>query len=144
MVTGEFLPLLTERGLATDRVAFLGWSMGGYGSLLLASELGSDRVASVVAESPAMWQDAAHSPDGAFDDAEDYAAHDLAGRQGELAGIPVRIDCGTGDGFYPVVEDYVAGFDEPPAGGFEPGGHDFDYWKRMAPADLTFIAENFG
>jgi S-formylglutathione hydrolase FrmB len=144
MVTDEFLPLLTERGLATDRVAFLGWSMGGYGSLLLASELGSDRVASVVAESPAMWQDAAHSPDGAFDDAEDYAAHDLAGRQGELAGIPVRIDCGTGDGFSPVVEDYVAGFDEPPAGGFEPGGHDFDYWKRMAPADLTFIAENFG
>ncbi|MEO5919907.1 MAG: alpha/beta hydrolase-fold protein [Pseudolysinimonas sp.] len=143
MVTEEFLPLLAEHGLATDRIALLGWSMGGYGALLLATELGPGRVASVVAESPAMWQDAAHSPGGAFDDATDYAARDLAGRQGALAGIPVRIDCGTGDGFSPVVERYVAGFDDSPAGGFEPGGHDFAYWKRMAPAQLAFVAEHF-
>ncbi|HEX7835529.1 MAG TPA: alpha/beta hydrolase-fold protein [Pseudolysinimonas sp.] len=143
MVTDEFIPLLAEHGLATDRVGFLGWSMGGYGSLLIASLLGPSRVASVVAESPAMWQDGAHSPDGAFDDADDYARNDLAGKQSALAGIPVRVDCGTGDGFYPVVERYVSGFDEAPAGEFESGGHDFDFWRRMAPAQLAFVAKQF-
>ncbi len=142
MVIDEFIPLLADRGLDTSRVGLLGWSMGGYGALLLGSQLGSDRVAAIVAESPAMWQDGAHSPDGAFDDAEDYAAHDLAGRQDELSGIPVRIDCGIGDGFYPVVRDYVEGFETPPGGGFEPGGHDYDYWRRVAPAQLEFLAEH--
>ena len=140
MVTDEFLPLLAEHGLQTDRVGFTGWSMGGYGALLLGSQLGPDRVWGIVAQSPAMWVDAAHSPDGAFDDAADYAAHDLAGRQAELDGIPVRIDCGTGDGFYSVVRDYVGGFTIPPAGGFEPGGHDVGYWRRVAPAEFEFLA----
>ncbi len=31
MVVDEFLPLLAEQGLRTDRSAFHGWSMGGYG-----------------------------------------------------------------------------------------------------------------
>ncbi|MCU1418596.1 MAG: hypothetical protein JWP32_2770, partial [Schumannella sp.] len=44
------------------------------------------------------------------------------------------------DGFYPVVRDYVAGFSTPPAGGFEPGGHDYEYWRRMAPAQLELLA----
>ncbi|MBN7459800.1 alpha/beta hydrolase, partial [Mycobacteroides abscessus subsp. abscessus] len=32
MVLNEFIPLLAEQGLDTSRVAFLGWSMGGYGA----------------------------------------------------------------------------------------------------------------
>lgn len=142
MVTDEFLPLLGERGLEVDRIALLGWSMGGFGALLLARRLGRDRVAAVVAESPAMWVDSVHSPDGAFDDAEDYEAHDLEGRQSELDGIPVRIDSGAGDGFTPVVRHYVAGFADAPAGGFQPGGHDFGYWTRMAPEQLEFVGEH--
>jgi hypothetical protein len=86
--------------------------------------------------------DAAHAAEGAFDDAEDYAEHDLAGRQELLAGIPVRIDCGTGDGFYLPTKHYVAGFAEPPEGGFEPGGHDYGYWRRLAPAQLQFVARH--
>ena len=142
MVIDELLPALAALELTTARVGFLGWSMGGYGALLLGTQLGPDRVAAIAAESPAMWVDGGHSPEGAFDDAADYAAHDLAGRQNELAGIPVRIDCGTGDGFYPVVRDYVAGFSTPPEGGFTPGGHDYAYWRRMAPAQLAFLAEH--
>jgi S-formylglutathione hydrolase FrmB len=142
MVVDELLPALAALELKTDRVGLLGWSMGGYGALLLGTQLGPDRVAAIAAESPAMWVDGGHSPEGAFDDAADYAAHDLAGRQNELAGIPVRIDCGTGDGFYPVVRDYVAGFSTPPEGGFTPGGHDYAYWRRMAPAQLAFLAEH--
>ena len=37
MVLGELLPMLGEQGLDTSRVGFLGWSMGGYGALLLLS-----------------------------------------------------------------------------------------------------------
>ncbi|MGZ4477938.1 MAG: alpha/beta hydrolase [Nocardioidaceae bacterium] len=56
-----------------------------------------------------------------------------------LRGIDVRIDCGTGDPFYPVVRDYVAALRPAPAGGFEPGGHTMGYWRRMAPAQLAFL-----
>lgn len=144
MVLDEFLPELQSQGLDTDRLGLLGWSMGGYGALLLGSQLGPERASAIVAESPAMWKDAAHIADDAFDDASDYAAHDLAGRQSQLAGIPLRIDCGTGDGFYPIAQEYVNGFEMPPAGGFEPGGHDFEYWRRVAPGQLAFLAENLG
>jgi len=142
MVVDEFLPLLADQGLDTSRIGLMGWSMGAYGALLLGSQLGPDRVAAIVAQSPAMWKDGAHSPDGAFDDLEDYTEHDLAGRQNELDGIAIRIDCGTGDGFYPVVRDYVSGFPTPPAGGFEPGGHNVEYWRRVAPAELDFLAKH--
>ena len=141
MVTDEFLPVLADQGLETDRIALLGWSMGGFGALLLASQLGPRRVSAVVAESPAMWIDFDHTLE-AFDDETDFARYDLAGRQKELDGIALRIDCGTEDGFAAVARDYVAGFDDPPAGGFEPGGHDFAYWTRMAPEQLEFVGEH--
>ena len=144
MVTDEFLPVLAEQGLLLDRIGLMGWSMGGYGALLIASQLGPDRVAAVAAASPAMWVDGAHSPEGAFDDADDYERYNLKGHQSELDGIPVRIDCGTGDGFQPVVQSYVEGFTTPPAGGFEPGGHDNDYWRRVAPQQLAFFAKHLG
>jgi S-formylglutathione hydrolase FrmB len=144
MITEEFLPVLAGQGLLVDSIGLMGWSMGGYGALLLASQLGYPRVAAVAAASPAMWVDGAHSPEGAFDDAEDYARYDLKGNQSALDGVAVRIDCGTGDGFLPVVQSYVEGFDTPPAGGFEPGGHNDDYWRRVAPKQLAFFAQHLG
>ena len=35
MVLDELIPMLDGQGLDTSRVGFLGWSMGGYGALLL-------------------------------------------------------------------------------------------------------------
>jgi enterochelin esterase-like enzyme len=52
-VVDEFLPMLADRGPDTSRLAFLGWSMGGYGSLLIAGMLGAERVTAVAAASPA-------------------------------------------------------------------------------------------
>ena len=143
MIINEFLPLLAERWLQTERIALLGWSMGGYGALYLAHLLEPRRVAAVVAESPALWSDYAATPPGAFDDEADYVQSAVQGRQSALDGIPVRIDCGTGDAFYPETRDYVRGFTTPPAGGFQEGGHDFAYWTRMAPEQLAFVAAQF-
>ena len=35
MVLTELLPMLATKGLDTSKVGFIGWSMGGYGALLL-------------------------------------------------------------------------------------------------------------
>ena len=140
MVLDEFLPLLASHGLDVDRLGLMGWSMGGYGALMLAGKLGRDRVAGVVAESPALWHEFEDTSPGAFDDAVDFADATAFGRQDALEGIPVRIDCGESDPFYAATRDYVRGFDVPPAGGFQPGGHDVAYWRRMAPAQLRFLA----
>jgi dienelactone hydrolase len=140
MVLDEFLPLIASHGLEVGRLGLMGWSMGGYGSLRLAGILGPDRVAGVVAESPALWHDFEDTSPGSFDDAADFAEVTVFGRQDTLAGIPVRIDCGVADPFYDATRDYVGGFDDPPAGGFQPGGHDAGYWRRMAPAQLRFLS----
>lgn len=141
MVVDEFIPLLTAHGLDTSRVGLLGWSMGGYGALLLGSRLGT-RVSAIVAESPAIWHRAADTAPGAFDGPSDFARNNVFGRQPQLAGIAVRIDCGTDDGFYPAARDYAHRLSPRPAGGFERGGHDMDYWRRMAPAQLAFISQH--
>jgi S-formylglutathione hydrolase FrmB len=141
MVLQEFLPMLSSRGLDVQRVGFLGWSMGGYGSLALAGRLGPDKVAGVAAESPALWHRFEDTAPGAFDDAEDFAAATVFGRQHNLTGIPVRIDCGKSDPFYEATRDYVSGFEHRPASGFQPGDHDISYWRRRAPDQLRFLAD---
>lgn len=143
MVLEEFLPLLGDHDLDVNRVALLGWSMGGYGALRLAGLLGHGRVVAATALSPALWHSFADSSPGAFDDESDFARSTLFGRQRDLEGMPVRIDCGEEDPFYGATQDYVAGFPVPPDGGFQPGSHDVGYWRRMAPAHVRFIAEAF-
>ncbi len=92
-----------------------------------------------VAESPAIWHEAGQSVAGAFDDAADFDAHAIFGRQQLLRGIALRIDCGASDGFAPVTRDLRASLHPPPAGGIEPGGHDSTYWRSQAPAQLAFV-----
>ncbi|MEO7350943.1 MAG: hypothetical protein ABIR34_06880, partial [Marmoricola sp.] len=59
-------------------------------------------------------------------------------------GIPVRIDCGTGDPFWRATQSYVAGFSKGarPRVGYQPGAHDMAYWRRMAPAQLRFVGRH--
>ena len=141
MVVDELLPLLARRGLDVSRLGFLGWSMGGFGSLRLAGLLGPDRVRAVAAESPALWQSFEEAAPGAFDDAADFADTTVFGRQSSLDGIAVRVDCGEGDPFYEATKAYRNGFTRPPAGGCELGDHDLDYWRRLAPGQLRFLGE---
>lgn len=139
MVVDELLPILGAQGLDTSRVAFLGWSMGGYGALLLGARLGPARTAAICAVSPALWTTAGAAAPGAFDGADDYAANSVWGLP-ELASIPIRIDCGTGDPFYSATEQFIAQLPNPPAGGFSPGGHDGGFWSSQLPAELSWMA----
>ena len=100
MLTQEFLPLLADRGLPTQRIGLTGVSMGGYGSLYLAGELGPGRCFGVATMSAALRQDFADTSPGAFDDAADFAKHSIFARVGRLSGIPVSLACGSEDRFF--------------------------------------------
>ncbi|KRA39469.1 alpha/beta hydrolase [Nocardioides sp. Root614] len=139
MVIDEFLPLLADHGFDTRRIGLLGWSMGGFGALRFASLLGPDRVPAVAALSPALWREYDDTAPGAYDDEADFDATTVMGRQQDLDGIAVRVDCGEGDPFYATSKEYVEGFDRRPAGGFELGDHDSGYWRRIAPSVLAFL-----
>ena|SRR5690625_2593044 len=139
MVTDELLPLLAEQGLDTSRVGFIGWSMGGYGALLLGGRLGPSRTAAICAVSPALWLSPGAAAPGAFDGPADFAANSVFGMPA-LASIPIRIDCGDGDPFYSATRAFIDQLPAPPAGGFSPGGHDGSFWSSQIPAELTWIA----
>jgi S-formylglutathione hydrolase FrmB len=139
MVLDEFLPLLAEQGLDTSRVAFMGWSMGGYGAMLLGSRLGPARTAAICAVSPALWTSPGAAASGAFDGADDYTANSVWGLPA-LGSIPLRIDCGYDDPFYDATRQFIAQLPIPPAGGFSPGGHNPTYWSSQLTPEMTWLA----
>jgi len=143
MVLDELLPMLAERGHPTDRPAFLGWSMGGYGALRLAAAR-SDATTAVVASSPALWSDPGDASGSGFSSEAEYERYSVFHDQEQLSGVPTRVDVGTGDPFYRDVQDYVQGFPDGAdvTSTFEPGGHTPGYWRRMLPAQLRFLGSN--
>jgi S-formylglutathione hydrolase FrmB len=144
MVVNELLPLLAAHGLDTRRIAFQGWSMGGYGALRLAGLLGARRVAAAAVLSPALWTDAASASGYGFADAAEYERFSVVGHQSDLDGIAVRVDCGTDDPFYAADRAYVAGFSRPVVSTFQLGAHTAAYWTRMLPAQLRFVGGSVG
>ncbi|MEY8014174.1 alpha/beta hydrolase-fold protein [Mycobacterium servetii] len=139
MVLDELIPMLSTQSLDTSRVAFLGWSMGGYGALLLGGRLGPARTAAICAVSPALWLSPGAAAPGAFDGPADFAANSVFGMPA-LGSIPIRVDCGDSDPFYAATKQFVAQLPNPPAGGFSPGGHNGAYWSSQLPAELTWLA----
>ena len=139
MVLDELLPTLDTQDLDTSRVAFLGWSMGGYGALLLGGRLGPARTAAICAVSPALWLSSGAAAPGAFDGPDDFSANSVFGMPA-LTSIPIRVDCGDSDPFFPATKQFIAQLPNPPAGGFSPGGHDGEFWSSQLPAELTWMA----
>ncbi len=139
MVLNELIPMLGSQDLDTSRVAFLGWSMGGYGALLLGGRLGPARTAAICAVSPALWMSSGAAAPGAFDGPDDFAANSVFGMPA-LASIPIRVDCGDSDPFYGATKQFIAQLPNPPAGGFSPGGHNAAFWSSQLPAELTWLA----
>jgi enterochelin esterase-like enzyme len=140
MITDELLPRLHAQGASTDRFGVIGWSMGGYGALLLAETVGAPRMAAAVASSPALfpsYDNARRTNHRAFDDAADFARNDVFARLSRLHGVPTRVDCGTSDPFAPMVRRLRARL--KPAGLMSGGCHDGAFWRPHLPDQLAFL-----
>jgi len=112
-----------ERGFDTGRMAVWGWSMGGYGALLLALTV-PGLVRSVAALSPAVRRG-----DPLF-----------AGAQ-RLLETPIGLWCGRDDDLYEEVRALQRALPtKPVAGGYTTGRHNFGYWSTVIPAAFSFIA----
>jgi S-formylglutathione hydrolase FrmB len=135
-----------EYGTDPRRVAIGGISMGGFGAFDVA-RLHPGRFCAVGGHSPALWRTAGETAPGAFDDAGDFARHDViaAARAGApaFAQMPVWIDGGDGDPFRPGTDAFTTALR---ANGIEvsahtwPGGHEGDYWSEHWPSYARFYA----
>jgi enterochelin esterase-like enzyme len=141
MIFEELFPVLEARGIRTHRFAVGGWSMGGFGALVIAELLGPTRVAAVAIDSPALFLSAGTTAHGAFDDAEDFRKHDVLRYTSRLHGVPLRVTCGTSDPFLPGVRRLL---EQVPtaARDLRPGGHDDAFWRGSAPKQLAFVGRH--
>jgi len=151
MIVHEVLPRAAARGFATSRIGIIGYSMGGYGALLLAERLGArpasgPAAAGVAAASPAIfasYPDAEAADSSAFASPAEFAANDVLARLTALRGVPAWVACGSTDPFE-AVTGKVRGrlrrlTGRPVAGGIESGCHDDAFWARSAPSGLEFL-----
>jgi S-formylglutathione hydrolase FrmB len=100
-VIREAIPAARRRAHASRLTAIGGISMGGFGAFDLA-RLYPLGFCAVGGHAPAMWFRGADTPQGSFDDAEDFARHDVIGAaaSGNPYGrMPVWIDVGRDDPF---------------------------------------------
>jgi enterochelin esterase-like enzyme len=136
----ELVPLVESRlGIAQPRRALLGWSMGGYGAILIGERF-PERFRAIAAASPALWTSAGDTAEGAFDDADDYRRNDVFTHPERLRRLAVRIDCGSSDPFHDATVAFRGRLRPTPAGGIDAGCHTGDYWRRIAPAQVDFLA----
>ena len=147
-VMREVIPGVRRRfHIDRRRIAIGGISMGGFGALDIA-RLKPGHFCAVGAHSPAIWQTGSQTAPGAFDDATDFARHDLVRtakrRPGLFVGPRVWLDAGSKDPFQPGDQAFVRALREahaPISAHLSwPGGHDHSYWQRHWPAYLKFYA----
>jgi S-formylglutathione hydrolase FrmB len=144
-VVREVLPAAIRRLHADPRrVAIGGISMGGFGALDLA-RLNPGRFCAAGGHSAAIFFSGATSAPGAFDDAADFARHDLlalARRRGRVGlfgpKTKVWLDSGLSDPFRPALRRLAAALHVPLHGA--PGGHEGSYWSAHMPMYLRFYA----
>lgn len=127
MVLDEAIP---KRG----RVAIGGISMGGYGALLLGAQ---GHFCAVGGHSPALWFSGADSAAGAFDNAADYARHDIVNHPPHYS-APVWIDVGSSDPFHNAAVRYAHVIHAQLH--VWPGGHGSGYWHSHMRQYLAFYA----
>jgi S-formylglutathione hydrolase FrmB len=146
-VLNELIPKLTRRfDIDPRKVAIGGISMGGFGAYDIA-RLAPLRFCAIGGHSPAIWESASETADGAFDDAADFERNDIIAAA-EQQPSPYRrtrlwIDAGSDDPFLPGDEAFEqalqsSGLDPVVRDG--PGGHDSDYWNGNWREYLGFYA----
>ena len=144
-VVDEVIPRVARRyGTSRTRVAIGGISMGGFGALDLA-RLHPGRFCAVGAHSAALWRTSGETAPGAFDDAADFARHDVIAAAGGPPPAPrVYLDAGKDDPFRPGQRALAAALRGTAAAvtvRTSDGGHDRDYWNREWPRYLRFYGD---
>lgn len=141
MVREELIPLALGHARLPEGmpVTLLGWSMGGFGALLIASDLGPHRVRKVVAVSAALWLHGSQTPAAAYDGEEDFDQHTVFRRTTRLHSMPVRLDCGTSDPFVAANRQLAERLPNA-VHHFTTGSHDFAYWHSRAADQLRWTA----
>lgn len=147
MLTTEFVPMVATLGLRTASVGVLGWSMGGYGALLLAREghrgsLQGATIAATAVGSPALFASYGGSAPGAFDDAADFAKYGTLAQQPDVGTTPLYVACGSDDGFTNETRRYRANVSPTPSGGVGKGCHTNGYWRSLAAQQITFLGSH--
>lgn len=142
MLLDEFPAILTQHGLPVNKFGLLGWSMGGFGALLAATQKPANFPV-VVANAPAFWSsyDDAQSVNAtAFSSADEWNTWgDLPKRVDKLRSLAVRIDCGESDSFEPAVSDLRDQLPDPNVVHIAKGCHDSNFWRSVAPEQLRLI-----
>lgn len=139
-VIDEVIPRALEESDADPRhVAIGGISMGGFGAYDLA-RLYPDRFCAVGGHSPAIWTEGGQTAPGAFDDAEDFANHDIvaAAQEGTFRPEHFWLDRGDEDPFIPG-DDALAQAMGVKTHSY-PGEHVREYWDAHWPQYLRFYA----
>ena len=147
MLTTEFVPMLATFGLSTARVGVLGWSMGGYGALLLARQghrgsLSGVTIAASAVGSPALFSSYRQSAAGAFDDAADFATYGALAQQPDVGPTPLYVACGADDAFTNLTKRYRANVSPTPSGGVGKGCHTEGYWRSLAAQQISFLSSH--
>jgi enterochelin esterase-like enzyme len=142
-VLDEVIPrAIRELHADPKRIAIGGISMGGFGALDLG-RLHPRRFCAVGAHSPALWQTAGETAPGAFDDAQDFARHDVVGaarrNPGLFKGTPVWLDAGSADPFQPGDRALDRALATVRLRTY-PGAHEGAYWRAHYGAYLRFYA----
>ncbi|MFN8112911.1 MAG: alpha/beta hydrolase-fold protein [Solirubrobacterales bacterium] len=147
-VVDEVIPrAVEETGADPDRVAIGGISMGGFGAYDIA-RLNPGEFCAVGGHSPAIWATAGETAEGAFDSADDFAAHDIvtaaSGDPGGLDGPRLWLDRGDSDPFVPGDDAFSAALENSGVGiethGWS-GGHEGDYWNAHWSDYMRFYAK---
>lgn len=89
---------------------------------------------------PATWDRFS----GSYDSPADFAAHDIRRHWASLRGLPIRVDIGDQDSFLQENLALRPLADPQPEFSVSPGGHDWDYWGRVALDQLRFVSRHLG
>ncbi len=140
MVVDELPLMLQQQGIVAERWAIAGWSMGGYGALLMAER--HPKFTAVAASSPAVWFRSGDTRSGAFDSVDDFASYDVLASRKSLPAA-VRIDRGIEDPFAStaaVMLNKIPGVH----GAMVQGAHTMRFWRSALPAQLAFLGRVLG
>jgi S-formylglutathione hydrolase FrmB len=146
MLVDELIPRCQGLGLGRSRIGVMGFSMGGYGALLLA-EKHPALVKAVAAISPAIWTSYAQARTvnpGAYASATAFTANDAVTHASALAAMPVRIASGYGDPFHPGVQALASALPPGVVVDFSKGCHDRPFFTSQEQPSLEFLSQHLG